>query len=454
MRTSTCLSLFCAGLLAAAAPAASQTTVLAPGGVTYRVVKGTCATLAVCPDTTTAANPALALEWEVPGVVTKRVLVPGTDDAAAEGYPSLAVDRPHGHAYLVWASTGAAESALRLARFDRVDWGNVVEVAAGAASLERAPRLAVTHDRYSRLLADGSLVEQTRLVLHLVWWEGNAYDGVPLYAPVVVEDGELLAEWEALHLGDLLGPADGVLEFPAGFAQTPQIRAVGTGARAVIAFADPSGGRIGTVDVDVVDGGVVSFADHAREAVLAVAEANPTASVEAVAGLATPRVAELAQRLLPARVGQLLASEFVAEVASGSGGLTAAVDSAREVVLDIGRRSGDGIQLATGEARAVIIVIGRRAAAATAGGDEGSHLARLGQVVAAPLPAVPERAVRLLTSDCGTQVAAAWLVEGAVKYRSLESGAWSDIRTVTLVGEVTREKAFELIQQQLQQQAE
>jgi hypothetical protein len=185
--------------------------------------------------------------------------------------------------------------------------------------------------------------------------------------------------------------------------------------------------------------------------IIDIGSQHPGLTLSAAADLAREEVFTTARRLFAGELADFLAARFLARLTAGGGDLEAAADAARAVIIDIARRPSDGIQLVTGAGRAVIIDIGRRQETAKAQ-VASRHLVRLEVRVTAAAPWVPERPVRLLTSDAGRHLAAAWDTESAVKYRQLGAdGAWSDIRTVTLGPQLSAERGYELIQQQLQQ---
>jgi hypothetical protein len=438
--------------LGAASPlAAQQAAVLAEGGTVYRVLRGTCAALRACPAGAGETNVALALERETSGGTLERLLVPGTDGEAIESNPALAIDRSTDRVFVVWDRMETIHSTLRLASFARDGWSEVVEIAGDAFSFKRNPQMAVTRDEYPRVAADGSVAVEKRLVLHVVWWDEAGIGSRPLYTALVVEDGQLLPNWSILSLLEFLPEQVATTELPVALFRTPQVRTVGSGSRALIAFGDPIGGRLATVEVDVVGGNVVSFADEARAQVIIVGRNNPTFSRAQVAEAARPGVTALARNLFDGAVAEFLAEQFLRDVVtSGSNGdLQNATAEARAQVIIVGRRLREGLQIATAEARAQVIIVGRRALA-DPDSDTG-HLVRVRMASAWPAPWVPERTIRLLTSSDGRDIALAWDADAAVKYRQLQGGGWSEIRALAIGPQLDRDAAYALIEQRLAQ---
>jgi hypothetical protein len=443
------IPLFLTAALGVPPVAAQAPTVLAGEGVVYRLVRGTCESLGACPNGATADNAALALEWEVPGEAVRRELVPGTEDAATENYPSLAIDRASDRVYVVWEAKEVIHSTLRVASYGDGEWHLRLQVAGNPFSFKRNPSLAVTHDEYRRLDDTGTVVDETRLVLHLVWWDLAADGGRPLYVALVLRGGELVDNWNIVELGDLLPAASAETALAPGLFQSPQARTVGNGSRALIAFGDPAGGRIATLEVDVVGGDVVSFADTARAQIIDIARNGGTR--QAIADGARAQIIDIARRVLPEQVAAFLSAKFLELVATSDPGdeLTVVVDEARAQIIDIARRHREGIQLASAAARAQIIDIAR--ASEIHYGDPGADLATFRVARAAAAPAVPDRAIRILTSDDGVDIALAWDTDSSIRYRQLEAGAWSDPRTLAIGAKMSRDQAYALILQRLQQ---
>ena len=341
-------------------------------------------------------------------------------------------------------------STLHLASFSDGRWGDDFEIAGDSFSFKRNPRLAVTRDSYSRLDADGEVQPESRVVLHVVWWDEAAIGSRPLYTAVVVENGGILPDWRVISLLDFLPEGGGGSGLAAGLFQSPQIRTVGAGSRALVAFGDPLGERLATLEVDVVGGHIVSFADYARAQVIDIGRSRPGATRQSVAGEARAQVIDIGRRLMAPAVAEFLTDHFLRGVAGSDPAkpLAQVADEARAQVIDIGRRANEGLQLATSAARAQVIDIGRRIGASE---DASGHLAGYRIASVWPAPWVPDRAIRMLTSDNGSDVALAWDVDGAVKYRQLEGGGWSEVRTITLGQQLQRDEAYRLIEQRLQQ---
>ena len=440
----------CLLVAVAAAPASAETpTVLDSKGGVYRLVKGSCAALGVCPATADGNNQALALEVELPGLAAQRLLVPGTQESAVESYPSLAIDSSSDRVFLVWEAMSTIHSTLHLASFADGGWSREfdAQIAGDSFSFKRNPRIAVTHDSYKRLDDDGEVATEQRLVLHIVWWDEAGIGARPVYTALVVQDGHLLPNWIPVSLLDFLTEGSGDT-LPLGLFQSPQIRTVGAGSRAIIAFGDPTGARLATLEVDVVGGDVISFADAARGQVIEIGRRG--GNRRNLAGEARGQVIEIGRRLFAAEVGDFLANRFleVIEKSSPQTPLGLVADDARGQVIEIGRRLREGMQLATAGARGQVIEIGRRFGTPDGGGPTG-HVARFRVASVWQAPWVPDRTIRLLTSDDGSEVALAWEVDGAVRYRQLEGDGWSEIRTITLSPQLQRDQAFELIEKRL-----
>lgn len=429
---------------AAAAPAAELPAVLGNEGEIYRVVHGTHAQLDPRAASSTADHPALALEVVHPDKKVTRTLVPGTEDDAVEQYPALTLDKATNTVFLVWETQRAIHSGLNLTAFVDGAWSDSFELSGDAFSFKSNPRMVATADSYLRLAADGSTVERTRVVLHLVWWDESGYGGRPLYTGLLVEDGRFVPHWEVFSLTDLLPPAGELGDGPLGLYGNPQVYAGGDGRSAVVAFGDRGGSRIATVEVRPLSGSIVSLADEARAQIIDIG-ASLAGDRPAFAAAAHARIADLARRVVDAEAAAFLAASVAGAIATAPAGeaVSLTADKARAQIIDIGARLTGGPRVLNGEARAQIIDIGR------ASQKEPGYPCGWRVTSVRPTPWVPERTIKVLTGPEGDEVALAWDGDTAVKYRITQRNGWSDVRTLALDDKMSREQAYALIQRRL-----
>ena len=110
-------------------------------------------------------------------------LVPGS--AAPDIDTDPVVIYESGHLFLLWAShDGSAMSRINLVQFDGNSWSAPIEVSGDPVPLKGPPRVAITRDRQG----EGALAE-SRVVVHLVWWEDDGNGEDVFYSPVVLIGG-------------------------------------------------------------------------------------------------------------------------------------------------------------------------------------------------------------------------------------------------------------------------
>jgi hypothetical protein len=450
MRRGHLLALLCCGSLAAGgAHAGEGVSALGAEGEVYRVLRGTYGELVAGAPEAEAANIVLALERQRPGEAAERLLVPGTDTASVESYPSLTFDRKGNAVYLVWESSEASfRSELHLTSYAAGAWSPVVELTGDPFSIKRNPRVAVTRDAAQVVGAEGTLVDESRIVLHLVWWDEGGPGDRALYMPLVIADGAVAPEWRVISLAELAEVESGGGSTVPGLYRAPQVRASGDGERAVIAFAEP-GGRLVTLVVDPVAANLVSFGDEARAQIIDTGR-NFTGSRHALADLARAQIIDTGRRLLDAAVAGYLAETFLARIAGSSPNdeLEAVAGEARAQIIDTGLRLRAGARATTGAARAQIIDTGRRRNAAA---HQSGHLARIAVTGTWLAPWLPDRTIQALVSDGGGEVLLVWDLDSTVRYRQLEGEDWGPARTLTLGDGLTREEAHDLLERRLQQ---
>jgi hypothetical protein len=448
------LLLLAALLLAAVSARASEPTAISDGtmalstdGEIYRVLVGTQGALLPGGPAASAANTVLVLERSPPGEAPQRMLVPDTDDDAVEKYPTLTVDPTTDSVFVVWEARATIHSTLHLAAFSQDGWSSVLELSGDPFSAKLNPRVAATRDSYRLLEADGSVVERTRVVLHLVWFDVGGAGDRALYVPVVIEDGAFVSDWHVLDLGAFFeesSPASAGAELPSSLYEYPVVETSRDGAAAIIAFASPLSGRLATLESRPINAGLVSWSDDARHQIIDTG--LTTTGRRAIADKARHQIIDTGRRLLSKDAADLLSMQFLELIADSSDeeSLDAVADRARHQIIDTGARlDSAGTRVRASRAKSLVAIGTNGEAGRTA------HLGIVEVAASWSAPWLPNRPIRLLPSGYGTDLAVAWEVDGAVKYRLTQGAGWSDVRTLTLGTELTRERAFELIDRRL-----
>jgi len=194
-------------LLPSAGSAQLASKILGNDGVVFEVRTGAYGTL--FPEVgADVAAPVLALDVHGPNGST-RLLVPTTDDPAAEVLPRVFFDKRSGLLDLLWLThTPAGASEIRGVRFDGNGWSDPDTLYHHDAGV--VPRVAITHGSYQVELPDGSASSADRVVLHLFWRDlGDDGAVTVFYSPVVFVQGVYIGWRDAVSLDDLAGAGTG-----------------------------------------------------------------------------------------------------------------------------------------------------------------------------------------------------------------------------------------------------
>lgn len=449
MRTGRLLALLALLGFAAAAPAAATdaSMALGPEGEVYRVLVGAYGSLIAGAPAAQAGNAALVLERVTPGAAPARALVPGTDDPAVEKYPSLTIDPASDSVFVVWEAQATIHSTVHLAAYSGGRWSSVFELSGDPFSAKINPRVAVTRDDYRVLDDAGNPVELTRVVLHLAWFDIGGNGERTLYAPLVIEDGVFLSDWHVFDLEAFLdeaAPSATAGTLPPTLAENAVVQASGDGTAAIIAFGSTLSGRVATLVSRPVSAGLVSWADEARHQIIDTG--LTVRDRRALVDKARHQIIDTGRRILDRDAADLLAAKFLEAIATSDPNedLEAVVDKARHQIIDTGARlDSTGTRFSGARAKSQI-GLGESGDAARSG-----HIALLEVVASWSAPSLPNRTIRMLPSGDGGSLALAWDVDGAVRYRMSQGAGWSEVRTLTLGADLSRDRAYELIERRV-----
>jgi hypothetical protein len=436
---------FAALLVPAALGAADGTTMLGANGEFYRVRTGTYASLFPDAPTGAAANPVLALDVQRNGGF-ERLLVPGSEGPEPEGSPALTIDASTNHVYLVWVAQVGIHSVLDLISYSADGFGDVFEFAGDAFSAKTNPQLATTLDEYMTLSAGGEVVDSSRTILHLVWFDDGARGQRTVYTPLVIEDGDLLRTNVLFDLEELAddGEAAPATSSTAGLLEKPQIRRGRDGQSVVVGFVAATGGRLQALELRSVTGELVFFADKARSTIIDTATGNPGVSRRAIADKARSTIIDTARRLFRNEVARFLTDDFLEDFANSPAEepLESVADAARSAVIATGAALRRGI---ADRAQSNVIEIGESQSS-----NSINHLLDVRRGVRRELPSVSAPSPRVFVSPTGDDAALAWQQDDTVQYReSTGDGGWSPVRTVSLGATLSVEDAYALVQQRV-----
>lgn len=116
------------------------------------------------------------------GEVRDTLVVPGTEDEAAESDARLAYDSASGTVFVMWHHAAEGVDEIRLAGLNAKDeWSDVQVIASGDRVRRSGLQILLTHARVA-----GDAFETT--LLHATWWSLGS-DVVPEYALIAFENG-------------------------------------------------------------------------------------------------------------------------------------------------------------------------------------------------------------------------------------------------------------------------
>jgi hypothetical protein len=434
--------LACLVSLVLAAPVAGQAiAVLGRDGEIFRVLE-TRLPGAVAEE---PGNAVLTLEIVAEGSDPRRLVVPGTAGEEIERYPYVAVDDTTGSVFVVWEAQRTIHSTLHITSYSGGEWSPVMEISGDRFSEKSNPRLAVTSDQYTTLDDAGQPEVRTRTLLHLVWFDRAGYGDRPLYAPMVVEDGQLSSTWSVVDLPALLAESGVGSESPSRLATSPTVTA-SPGGKVIVCFVDPATGRLATIATEMISGGLAAWTDEARHQIIDIGRSLTGGTRSSLAERVKAELVGPARALLSAELADVLVRRLGQGIADSDP--TAEVDVVAQQVhddlIDVAQRLNGGLRATTAEARHQIIDIGRRALT-----ERSMHLASFAVVSVWDAPSLPDRSIQVLSSPDGTHVTLAWDAADAVRYRQSQGTGWSDIRSLALDQRLTRDEAYALLTKQL-----
>ena len=448
MRPSTLafLTLGGAALLAASPPASADgRTLLGSAGEVYTVQRGAYGTLFSDAPAGAGGFPVLALDVVKDGHL-KRVLVPGTGGPEDERDAALAFDGVGNRVYVVWQSGRVFTVAGYAAQADQ-GWQQPVDLAGDPASTKRNPQLATSVVQYERLDAEGNKVPASRVVLHLVYHEDGASGERMLYTGAAIEGDSVLPAPQAFELRVLAGDAPPVANAPispASLRQRPVARNGRDTENVGLAFIDADRGELVTLELRPIDPDLHCFADKARAVIIDLIDRHPGIPRDVLVEKARAVIIDLARRLMHPVVADFLSRSFLDRLAADpTQEPRAAADAAWAKAIN------DGITLQQGSAAGNRRLI-ELAAADADGTSRALDLRWVSRRALPPLPA--EGDLKLFLSSRAQEASVAWNAPGAVRYRETQGGGWDPLRSLAIGPTLSREQAFKLVEQRLDEQ--
>jgi hypothetical protein len=436
-----------AALLGVAALCADDNrTVLGGSGEVYTVQRGSYASLFSDVPAGAGAYPVLALDIVRDGKL-RRLLVPGTGGPEDEQVPMLALDPVSNRVYLLWLQSrafnvvgyGAQEGPNQ-------GWTNPVELAGDPASTKRNPQLATAVVRYQRLDAAGQRVWASRTYLHLVWYDDSGAGERQLYTAVAIEGATIEPSSRAFELRAMAGAAPPIASAPtppAALRQKPVARRGRDSDNVGLAFVDDERAELVSLELRPIDGELLYLGDKARAVVIDLGHSNPGLTIAQLADKARAVVIDLGRQVLHPVVADFLTKSFLDQLGANPDlAVEAAVQGAWARLL------GNGIMLQQGTAPGTSHIF----ELASPQSDGTSRAVDLRWVSRRALPAFPDTDLKLFLSPRAQEASVAWNAPVAVRYRETNPAGWDPVRNLALGPTLTREQAFKLVAQRLEDQ--
>lgn len=432
------------GFLVAAQPAlaASPAATFGDQGELFEVLQGAYGELFPGGAEAAAEAPVLAVQYTPADGEARRSLVPATGGPELDRDPVVVFEG--GQLFLLWAAgADASPSELNLVAFDGESFGEVIEVSGDPTRLKGEPRFAVTRDPYG----DGALAP-TRTIVHLLWWE-DGEDGIAvLYAPVVLVDGEYLGWNPVVTLDSFdLNADDPALD--SKLFRAASIERGTDGRSVVIGLPQQRTSRLLTLRLRVLPWTLVKVADEARSQIVGIGRSG-AGSILKVADAARSQIVGIGR--MHQGVLDYVADEVYFKVLSYGATYDASdVDALgalgwQTTLLAGSSILGNGLRNAELPCSTIFL-----------GDDPAQQIGTPHQIEVClasdrRLPDTPRDLEHtLFVSETGGDVLLAWTGEdgSTVHYQESLADDWGEQATVSTGGELTVEKALQLLGQQV-----
>ncbi len=382
---------------------------------------------------------------------TQRLLVPGTGGNDIESSPSLFFEESSKSVFLVWESRiNPLHSVLYLTSMTAGEFGDVVQISGDRYSFKGAPRIAVSRDTFDLTGPNGTPVRHFRTIVETVWWETTGSEDRAVYAPVVLIDGVYLG-WNPVFLLDDLAIDDDnrVVETPTGpLLHTPSIQLGDSGATTIATFVNSETGRLNTLEIDVLPVDLSDIAARVRAKILTYPRIPSPVTV--LADAIRAQIVDFGGSLHPS-VRSFLADAIRAQIVDFGGRFSPGqvrrlADAIRAQIVDFGADTlgGRGGRQQNAAYR-IAEVMATPTAEPTV--DEPGHALALRTAVDLPVPDTGDSVPSVYTSARGDSLLVAWEQGGKILYRESTEEGWTDVLSLTLGPNMTREQAEQILAQ-------
>lgn len=453
------------GVLAAlAAPpgasaAGSSRSVLGDDGELYTVLQGPYGELFADGTAATPDSPVLAIDTLRPDGTHTRSLVPGTGDPEVDGSPTMVFEASRGTLYLVWESKlNPTTSRLLLAGMSDGEWTETIEISGDVSPLKGEPRVVVTRDHYVKALAEGEPVDESRTVIHVLWWEESGSGSGVFYTPVVLANGRYVGWNPVLSLEDALrstaGDAAKSAEVPTPLLRAPALEKGRDSSAVVAGLVDPSSGEMLLFEIRLLPGEIGVLADRFERRLAEHGRADPD-EISNLADVFRGQVIEIGTRFNPDLIGlyaRQSARELVDEYERDpnrppeelAGGF-------RGQVIEIGATLIGDLHGARGIRSKIVEVAPSPAdGTETPPEDRPTHLIQLKLLAVLPPPPIDGTGVQTFLSESGEHALVSWKQDDTTFYsESTETEAgelgWTSPRALLGTAEISAREIAEIL---------
>ncbi|HYU34521.1 MAG TPA: hypothetical protein VEW48_20410 [Thermoanaerobaculia bacterium] len=439
-------------LLSAGAFAFDRPGALGPGGEVYLTQVGPYGVLFPKGKSYPANNVVLTLEVSRSGGAADRVMVPGTEGAEVESSPFVVFEETSKSLYLLWQTkSDALVNRLILRTFKDGSFGPPIEVRTSLFNAAMsAPQVAVTRDEFFVPTADGGTATVHRTLLHLIWWEESPAGNEVHYAPITLIEG-IYTGWHPVYsLNDFdRSPDDSAAanEALAQLYRSPRIQTGRNDHSVVISFADERNGRLTVLDVSLLPGEISYIADKIRSHIIDIGRKKPTASE--IADKIRSHIIDIG-RLQP-QVVSFLSNDVYQHILAvgpqfeGNGDYNGLADEVSDYATRTASTMLENGRLGEGTDSPEIL----RLAADDNTDEIGAPRLQVRGVFSQLAPHTAAAPTTVFASEDGKAVLVAWDAVNQIRYRESSAEGWGDVLGVTLSTDLTREQAYEFLEQRL-----
>lgn len=453
MRRPLLLGLLLLALGASLAQAQRQMT-LGGHGEIYQVSSGRYGDLFPTAPASEADNVVLAVDVTRPNQPVQRLLMPGTDDSAADLSPFILYESTLDSVFVVWESTDYSHSRMNLIRLDSTGvFSETIPLVTEFWTQKSSPRVAVTTDTFQVPDGSGGWITHRRTIVHTLWWENSGNGDRTVYSPVVLIDGNFLG-WNPLYvLDDLAGNAGPGVTMAAtpDLAHSPSIGPGRDNQSAIASFLNSHSGQLVALELSLVSQPLTLLASSLNDFILQNGTDTSPTGLQQLGDESRAHVIEVGAHWFNTTALNAIADAAQAAILSASSasqnGLQNIASGARAHVIEVGVALGDrpsGVNSAALSSAWANIGIGPNADPAGA-----VVVLRMRGVAQHTAPQTPPGKTTILSSCTGTDAVVTWEAPGQLVYVESQADTWSAPRVLTLANGLDLDHAYQIVTQHI-----